>query len=227
MHTRNHTAVGVDGCRGGWIAAIHRPDAEIQWMLEQRIETILQQVPRDATILADMIIGLPDAGQPRRECDRLARKFLSPHGSRVFSAPPRETLAAKTYPEACQLARAATGKALSKQCWHLIPKIRELDSIADPRIRESHPEVAFARFNDGTPVAASKKSMAGQKARLRLLQKVLPAALTAYLKVDITLGTGDYLQDDCIDALALCAAAKESKALQAFDGGPGTPSIWY
>ena len=156
---------------------------------------------------------VPDREIPTRECDRQARKLLSPHGSRVFSAPPHEALASETYPEACALARAATGKAISKQCWHLFPKIREFDVISDPRIRESHPELVFAQLNGSKPVAASKKSMAGQNERLRLLRKVLPASIAAYLHADIALGQGDYLPDDCIDALALCLAAREPEKM--------------
>lgn len=226
MPKSKHTAVGIDGCRGGWVAALCRADGSMDWLLEAKITDILKQLPKTSTVLVDMIIGLPDRETPVRQCDLEARKLLSPHGSRVFTAPPREALAAETYSEACELARAATGKALSKQCWMLFPKIRELDKLTDPRVRESHPEVVFTRFNR-TPVAASKKTLAGQNARLRLLRKVLPASIDAYLKVDLVLGPGDYLPDDCIDALALCAAAREPDKLQALDSGFGTPAIWH
>jgi predicted RNase H-like nuclease len=226
VEAKTQTAVGIDGCRSGWIAAICRPDDSIEWLLRTTVQEILHDVPRNSIVLVDMIIGLPDRETPNRECDLLARKILSPHGSRVFPAPPREALAAEAYPEACELARAATGKAISKQCWYLFPKIRELDAISDSRIRESHPEVVFAQFNNA-PVAASKKTMAGQNERLRLLRQVLPASIDAYLRADVALGQGDYLPDDCIDALALCLAAREPTKLQALHGGPRTPSIWY
>jgi predicted RNase H-like nuclease len=136
-------------------------------------------------------------------------------------------LAAKSYPEACELARAATGKAISEQCWMLFPKIRELDNVSDLRIRESHPEVVFTRFNQDTPVAKSKKTLAGQNARLRLMRALLPASIEAYLNADIALGKGDYLADDCIDALALCLAAREPCQLTELSGGSETPAIWY
>ena len=209
MDAKNHTAVGIDGCRGGWIAAIHRPDGRIEWMLEQRIDTILQQIPQEATILVDMIIGLPDAKQPTRECDRLARKLLSPHGSRVFSAPPREALAAETYTEACVLARAATGKAISKQCWYLFPKIRELDAINDPRVRESHPEVVLARLNGGPPLVASKKTKSGRAQRLDLMESALPGSNPAYERALKDFPRKTVARDDLIDALVLCSAARD------------------
>ncbi len=231
MHYRlkadSTTAVGIDGCRGGWIAAICRPDGSMGWRLEAELAAILKELPKTRTILVDMIIGLPDCETPYRECDRLARKLLRPHGSRVFPAPPREALAAATYPEACSLARAATGKAISKQCWHLFPKIRELDRVSDHRILESHPELVFARFNDGQPVAASKKTIPGQHARLRLLRTAMPQSLDAYLESDLQLAGADYLPDDLIDALALCAAARRAKALKRLPIDGKGPAIWY
>lgn len=107
MSTSTTTAVGIDGYRGGWVAVICQPSGNIEWMLRPRIVDILEELPKQSTVLVDMIIGLPDEKQPFRECDRLARKILSPHGSRVFPAPPREALEAKSYPEACELARVA------------------------------------------------------------------------------------------------------------------------
>lgn len=164
------TAVGIDGCWSGWVAAICKSDGRIEWRLQRKIAGILKELPSQSTILVDMIIGLPDLNHPTRECDRLARQVPHPHGSRVFAAPPREALDANDYPKACTLARAATGKAISKQCWHLFPKIRELDDVSVFRIRESHPELVFVRLNHEAPVAPSKKSPEGQGQRLDLLE---------------------------------------------------------
>lgn len=221
------TAVGIDGCRSGWIAAIDKSGNQIEWILRPKVADILKELPKNSTILVDMIIGLPDKAHPYRECDQLARKLLSPHRSRVFPAPPREALAASSYSEACKLARAATGKAISKQCWHLFPKIRELDTISDPRIRESHPEVVFSRLNGGRPIVSRKKTMAGQNERLRLLKIALPESIDAYLNADIEIDGGHYLPDDCIDALALCLAAKNPEQLQRVPASQSGPAIWY
>ncbi|MGB0744556.1 MAG: DUF429 domain-containing protein, partial [Opitutales bacterium] len=98
MPRPKQTAVGIDGCRGGWVASICRPDDSMNWLLEARIVDILQQIPKTSTVLVDMIIGLPDQQTQVRQCDLKARKMLSPHGSRVFPAPPREALAAESYP---------------------------------------------------------------------------------------------------------------------------------
>lgn len=232
-HTRSHrearptTAVGIDGCRGGWIAAIRPPDGVIAWRLENKITDILESLPTESTILVDMIIGLPDHTQPSRECDRLARRGLRPHGSRVFPAPPREALAADSYPQACDLARAATDKAISKQCWHLFPKIRELDALADPRICESHPELVFARLNGGHPVAASKKTLEGQNLRLKLLEAILPRVGSVYRAALQRYRRKDLARDDALDALALCAGASRPATLQALPADASVPQIWY
>ncbi|MGB0415272.1 MAG: DUF429 domain-containing protein [Coraliomargarita sp.] len=222
----SHIAIGIDGCRSGWIAAIHQPGHAISWQHLKSIQALLHSVDRHALVLVDMIIGLPDATHPSRECDRLARQLLRPHGSRVFPAPPRESLDACDYPTACKLARAATGKAISKQCWNLFPKIRELDALSDPRLHESHPEVVFARLNRG-PITASKKTLAGQNTRLRLLRDALPGSIDAYLEADRQLPEADYLADDCIDALALCAAASQPSALSRIPADERLPGIWY
>ena len=221
------TAIGVDGCRSGWIAAIHGPHQPIRWQFAARIEELLKTADAKALILIDMIIGLPDSSRPSRECDQLARNLLKPHGSRVFPAPPRESIKAQDYPTANKLARAATSKGLSKQCWHLFPKIRELDAISDPRIRESHPEVVFARLNQGQPIAVSKKTLAGQNARLRLLREALPGSIEAYLEADLQLPEVDYLADDCIDALALCAAASQPHTLTRLPKDSSLPGICF
>ena len=199
------SAIGVDGCRDGWIAAISTPGQSIRWRFHTSIQELIYASPSNAVILVDMIIGLPDQSNPTRACDQLARQVLRPHGSRVFSAPPREALTAPNYKAACAAARTATGKAISKQCWYLFPKIRELDSISDTRIRESHPELVFSRLNEGTPVAASKKTLAGQNTRLRLLRDALPSSIDAFL----CKRTSSYPQSTLLQTIAstrlLCA----------------------
>lgn len=227
MPTEKHTAVGIDGCRDGWIAAIHKPDGSFKWMLEKSVRDILKTLPEESIVLIDMIIGLPDATQPYRECDRLARKILSPHGSRVFPAPPGEALEATSYAEACELARAATGKAISKQCWHLFPKIRELEAVSDPRVRESHPELVFYRLNHGSVVADSKKSQSGRTQRLDLLESAVQGSRETYDRGLKDFLRKDVTRDDLIDALALCAAASQPEKLRPTPASSASPKIWY
>ena len=174
-----------------------------------------------------MIIGLPDAHTPTRACDTEARRRIRPHGSRVFSAPPREALDAPNYQDACTRARAATGKAISKQCWYLFPKIRELATLADPRLRESHPELVFARFNAEQPIHPSKKTAAGREARLSLIEAQLPRATAAFHQAQRTYLRRDVALDDLLDALALCAAAQQPSTLRPTNTAANQPQIWY
>lgn len=228
------TAVGVDGCAGGWIAAIKPPHRTVHLLFAPSFEAILQQLPEDSLILVDMIIGLPDAGQPLRHCDQEARRRLGPHSSRVFSAPPREALGAADYPGACELAKQATGKAISKQVFHLFPKIRQLDLVSDLRIRESHPELVFARLHGGAPIASSKKEPEGVAARLHALERVLEGAHEIYISACNHLRRKKTHPDDVLDALALCAVAQDPHSLTALPAaGPefdrlGKPmQIWF
>lgn len=228
MSTDSTYAMGIDGCPGGWIAAVKIDQEPIDWHFAPTLSDILEAAPASACILVDMILGLPNAKQPRRACDTLAREKIRPHAARVFSAPPREALQAKDYREACALARQATGKALSKQTFNLLPKIREVDRVAkDARLREAHPELVFGRLNKGRPVAASKKTPDGRAERLQLLESALPGSALAleqaseqYLRKQVAL-------DDCLDALALCAAAVQPKSLTRLPEDPALPGIWY
>src|SRR5689334_1150579 len=99
-----------------------------------------------------------------------ARKFLSPHGSRVFPAPCRASLAGRDYADCCARNAAVSGKRLTKQTHAILAKIREVDAIITPelqeRVREAHPEVSF-KVLAGRALEHSKKRIAGRDERLR------------------------------------------------------------
>ena len=219
----NPVAVGIDGCRGGWVAAVRPPNAPLSLHVAPRLGDLLAPLPPNACVLVDMIVGLPDAGRPTRTCDRLARRLLGSHASRVFPAPPREALAATGHADARTLARAATGRGISLQSFHLLPKIRELDGVADPRVRESHPELAFARLNGGRPVSASKKSEAGRRIRLALLSPHLPEAAGIYATALRHIRRATAARDDLLDALALCVLARRPEELRPLPGPDEPP----
>jgi predicted RNase H-like nuclease len=158
-----------------------------------------------ALICVDIPIGLA-SGQPLddgvRRADLAARAFLgSRRQSSVFLAPCRPTLDAPDYAAACAAEFAARGKRISKQLFHIIPKIREVDHAISPAhqlpidqavgvlVREVHPEVAFAMLRgDGQPgcgLASSKRTREGEDERLALLRsyfsEVNPADIRASL----------------------------------------------
>ena len=212
LPAKNITAVGVDGCPGGWIAVIKKTNEPLAYRFASEFAEILGELPESSFILVDMILGLPDTHHRFRACDVEARQKLKPYGSRVFSAPPREALQAGTYSEACERSRNAIGKAISRQTYHLLPRIRQLDALSDPRIRESHPELVFSKLA-GTPVGPSKKTAEGRTSRLRLLNTVLPESSNLYQKVVEQLPRSSVGFDDIIDALALCSAAQMPSSL--------------
>jgi predicted RNase H-like nuclease len=100
---------------------------------------------------------------------------------------------------------------VSKQGFHLFPKIRELDRLLTPalatRVIESHPEVAFAVLNGGRHMALPKKvknrpNPAGLDERRDLLAAHgLPSEITAARPPR---GAGP---DDLLDACVLALVA--------------------
>ncbi len=158
---------GVDGCKGGWVAAIASDDG--------RDAPLIRVVPRFADLFArgvvpelvavDMPIGLPDrvTGSGRGP-EQAVRALLGARQSSVFSIPARRAVEATDYWEACTLALAASDppRKVSKQGFHLFPKIREIDGLlrSEPDLREHvfeiHPELAF-RTMRGAPLLHPKK----------------------------------------------------------------------
>lgn len=121
----------------------------------------------------DIPIGLASGGP--RQSDIEARRRLGPRRSSVFPAPVRSVLDATTYEEACILSRAACGKAISKQLFNILPKIREVDevqtSLRQRRLVEMCPELSLAVLT-GAPMAHAKTTAAGRAERLRALGAV-------------------------------------------------------
>ena len=185
--------LGLDGARGGWVGALVT-DGRVRWL---RFGHVTEALALDVEVVGvDMPVGLPPTG--RRECDVLAKSLLGRAHPRVFLAPPRGVLAAAAYPDANRLHRElAGGLGLSVQTWHLVPKVREVDEVADdPRLVEVHPELSFAALG-GAGALPSKKTADGRALRVETLRRWLPD-LTAD---DVPSG------DDGLDALAVAWSA--------------------
>jgi predicted RNase H-like nuclease len=198
---------GVDGCRGGWIAILWRGfDTTAIPIL---CPTFAEVVALEAAIIAvDMPIGLPELSS--RDAERAVRPLLGKRKSSVFPVPARAAFAAKDYREACAINRlhSQPARALSKECYFLFPKIREIDEIMTPqlqsRVFEAHPEVAYRMMN-GEALPLSKKTKEGEALRKSLLQ-------TAGFPID-TLPALDCMRrdagrDDILDACALAWVAR-------------------
>jgi predicted RNase H-like nuclease len=131
-----------------------------------------------------------------------ARRQLGPRRSSVFPAPVRSVLAASTYEEACALSRAACGKAISKQLFNILPKIREVDALVTPlrqqRLFEMSPELSLAVLA-GAPMADAKTTLDGRAERMRVLGDVFGRAQIEHYANHTPAGAG---VDDVLDAFA-------------------------
>ena len=164
---------GVDGCPAGWIACLldEGDPASAEIRLFPRIADLIAGDDRPLVTAIDMPIGLPDRiGSGGRGPERLVRPLLGERQSSVFSIPSRPAIYAGEgmderdgYGAACRTALATSDppKKVSKQGFHLFPKIRELDRALTPevapRVFESHPEVAFMTLNGGRAMSLPKK----------------------------------------------------------------------
>ena len=209
------TFIGLDGCRAGWLTV--SLDDRGGWAvgIDPSLEAVLHRHPAARHVLVDIPIGLPSGPEPR-ECDVAARRLLGDRGSSVFPAPSRAALAASSFEEAGRLNREATGKGLSLQAWHIVPKIREVDELlrSDPAarriVREAHPEVLFHGLA-GAPIRESKKRVAGREERLQVLERFFPPARDVLDRARATLRRDLFQPDDVVDALACAVAARHGR----------------
>lgn len=119
--------LGVDGCRGGWIAAVIYCNSFITWEVFRTIQDLWSKYgnpPLNASrILIDIPIGLVERGFVSRECDKLARISLKrPRSSSIFTPPCRSALYAKDFEHANQINRKCTKKGISIQTWNISKK---------------------------------------------------------------------------------------------------------
>ena len=207
---------GVDGTPGGWAVVIMAPSR----LTVQKLVALsdLFDGRSDLRVVAvDVPIGLLENYEKGgRACDRAARKFLGRYrGSSVFPAPVRSALTADSWAAACALSRASAlrGKAISKQTFAILPKIREIDDLLQTRtelravVREVHPEVSFAELV-GKPMIYRKSSVAGREERRTALSRVLPN-----LRMVENAGREQGLPiEDILDATVACWSASRLAA---------------
>lgn len=189
---------GVDGCRNGWCVVL--AGDELRSRVVATFAEVLALPEQPSVIAIDMPIGLPPI--PGRACDALARKLLPGRASTIFSPPARAALDAGDYAATCAANRATTpgAPAISLQAFNLLPKLRELDAAMTPelqrRIREAHPELAFAEV--AGRMLPNKKTPPGQRARELVLEQLglVPPPLRGAAR------------DDLFDAAILCWVAR-------------------
>ncbi|MBU6245076.1 MAG: DUF429 domain-containing protein [Actinomycetales bacterium] len=200
------SSVGIDGCPGGWVAAVRVDDA-LLWRTAGvgAFGSLLASLPADGCIIAvDMPVGLAERGW--RPCDVLAKQALGRAHARVFLTPPRAVIelgpsAPNARVQACS--RELTGQGVSRQALALAPRILDVDEhLPDQRIIEAHPELSFAAI--AGRVLMSKHDPAGLQERSQALASAWPDAdIQAWLatrpaRVPLA---------DALDALALAWTA--------------------
>ncbi len=168
--------VGVDGCKGGWVAC-WREERVLKFEVYTTFEKIVYHFP-SAIIAVDMPIGLPDKiGAGGRGPEALARKILKRKSSSVFSMISRAAIEADVdYFETCRLARldSTPPRGISKQGFNILPKVREVDRVVRTNASlmentfETHPELALTIIT-GMPVLEKKTKKDGQMKRLAIL----------------------------------------------------------
>lgn len=157
---------GVDGCPGGWLVVLRPLDepAAARMAIVPDFAAVLALQPSPEFIGIDMPIGLPETTSTGgRDADVGARANLGARQSAVFAVPSRAAVMQSDYREACAAALATSNppRKISKQCFFLFPKIREIDAVMSPalqsRVHETHPEVAFWALNGERPLDEPKK----------------------------------------------------------------------
>lgn len=200
-------AVGVDGARGGWVAATR---GGVQGFA--RFADVLRAHP-DALVMVDIPIGLlaTRAGSGDRPCDKEARRALGPRRASVFPPPRRDQLALADAPW-------RPGLGLNRQTHALLPKIREVDRFRkDARVREAHPELAFLLA--AGRALAPKRTPRGRAQRRRVLGE------RGLLFDERGLGVSAK-EDDVHDAVILCWLAEEALAGRVGAYGEPPLRIW-
>lgn len=157
---------GVDGCKAGWAVVLRNLNAPADTRLQVFPDFVglLEQTPRLSIIAVDMPIGLPDhVPAEGRGPEKAARRHLGMRQSSVFTVPSRAAVFEEDYRKVCEVALKTSEppRKVSKQCYHLFPKIREIDAVMTPeledRVYEVHPELAFWRLNGEHEMSLPKK----------------------------------------------------------------------
>ncbi len=213
-------AAGVDGCRGGWIAAMafdmDREALKTRVHLFKSIADVCDWHADYGSVVVgiDVPIGLPEL-VGLRPCDREARKRLGPRWMSVFEVPDRE-LFGHDFETAREIVYARRGAdpgrkftVLTQQAIAMMPRIAEVDHIIsrEPELEHSlievHPEVSFRELS--RRALPPKRTPEGAGVRLELLRAQFPdidAQLTAsrWPKTKVAL-------DDILDAYVVLWSA--------------------
>ena len=197
------TVVGLDGCRGGWVAVALSEDGRVDAHHLPTVDHVDLAVPDAQVVGIDIPIGFATSGC--READTLARARLGRRASSVFLTPLRDVLAAATYAEANALSVELSGRGISRQAYALAAKVFEVEqwlTTTGRTVVEVHPELTFTEML-GAPATHSKKTWAGMIERRDAL-----AREGIRLGGDLGLAGALAAVDDVLDAAAVAWTAR-------------------
>ncbi len=205
------TFIGLDGFRGGWVAAWIDKSGGQGFDYSTTLDRLLSYPHSRAMI--DIPIGLPE--RDYRLCDVQARELLGPH---VFPGARRNLWTFESVAQANAHYWASGQKGISCQLWGIRCKIKQIDELMTPerqqRLKETHPELVFRRLN-GEAALPNKKTEAGRRRRVDLLKNGGFVEIERWL--NLRYGTG-IACDDLIDACACALAARDAKHRLPQDG---------
>jgi predicted RNase H-like nuclease len=199
--------LGLDGFRGGWVAAWIDDQGNHGFDYSPGLSRLLSF--RHSRAMIDMPIGLKMSGH--RSCDLRARELV---GAAVFLGARRNLW---EFPDQASANRyywehEGPGIGVSCQLWNIREKIKEVDDFITPdrqtTIGEAHPELIFRNLGNHRRLDG-KKSEPGRDQRLKLLADRGFVRLSRWLTQRYGTGIG---RDDLIDACACAVAARDSKA---------------
>jgi predicted RNase H-like nuclease len=197
--------LGLDGFRGGWVAAWIDDRGNHGFDYSSSLNRLLSMPHQRAMI--DMPIGLKMSGH--RKCDISARELV---GASVFLGARRNLWEFPDQASANQYYWQHEGPRMGVSCqlWNIRDKIREVDDFITPdgqaTVGEAHPELIFRRLGDQLRLDG-KKSALGRDQRIRLLADRGFVKLSKWLAQRYGTGIG---RDDLIDACACAVAARDS-----------------
>ena len=200
--------IGVDGCKGGWIASVYdRGNFDIKKY--SSIEELVEANKNYNELLIDMVIGLQSNKDEVRP-DNAARALIPGRTSTIFAVPARQAVYADTREQIREANKNALGKDLPAQAIAIIPKMRELDEFLQKntehknRLKESHPEVCFSRLN-GSVVMSRKADGEGITERVGIIKQYMPEITEEYIYQEAKRFKCN--ADDIVDSIVLCITA--------------------
>lgn len=220
--------LGLDRCRRGWAGICLSDDGRVRGQFQPTIAAAVQAAVDEfgvRHIAVDIPIGLPDTGV--RRADVLVRRLLAGRSSTLFVTPTRTAVYAPDRATASALNVANGGPGVTAQAFAIAEAIKDVDQFLlsaplrhDLTVVEAHPETCFAEMNGGSALADPKRTWAGLRQRLALLDEVgisIPDDLGAVGSVAAI--------DDIVDAAAVAWTARRLAAGQAVPR-PAPPEIF-